>query len=234
MDHGDQAYEFVRVPCPGIGAEKRCIGRSQSLKATAEMYRAHTLRILLLLAALSLALAACGRTEIPEINAIDVSSESYPNDFLLTDHRGNPARLSDFRGKIVALFFGFTQCPDVCPTTLAAFSEVYAALGRDADQVQILFITIDPERDTQQLLAEYIPAFDRRFIALRGSAEETRRVADGYKVSYVKIPSKEGNYYTLDHTAYVFLFDRTGRLRLKVPHGQPATALLKLIREIQD
>lgn len=189
---------------------------------------------LILLAALSLLLVGCDRPKIPEVNAIDVSGEAYPNDFLLTDHRGKPTRLSDFRGKIVALFFGFTQCPDVCPTTLAEFAQVYRDLGRDADQVQVLFITIDPERDTQQLLGEYVPAFDSRFIGLRGSPEETRRVADAYKVTYLKIKAKEGDFYTLDHTAYVFLFDRTGLLRLKVPHGQPAASLVKLIREIQD
>lgn len=191
-------------------------------------------RTLLLLAALSLPLAGCDRPESPEINAIDVGGESYPNDFLLTDHRGKPIRLSDFRGKIVALFFGFTQCADVCPTMLAEFSQVYRDLGRDADQVQVLFVTIDPERDTQQLLAEYLPAFDSRFIGLRGSPEETRRVADAYKVTYQKSAAKEGGFYTLDHTAYVFLFDRAGRLRLKVPHGQSAPALTRLIREIRD
>lgn len=190
-------------------------------------------RALLLLVALSMPLTGCERTAAPEIDAIDVSSESYPNDFLLTDHRGKPVRLSDFRGKIVALFFGFTQCPDVCPTTLTTFSQVYRDLGRDADQVQVLFVTIDPERDTQQLLAEYMPAFDSRFIGLRGSPEEIRQVAEAYKVTYQKIPAKQGSFYTLDHTAYVFLFDRAGRLRLKVPHGQSAPALVRLIREVQ-
>lgn len=189
---------------------------------------------LLLLAALSLPLAGCDRSATSDIDAIDVSGEPYPNDFLLTDHNGKARRLSDFRGKIVALFFGFTQCPDVCPTTLTAFSQVYRDLGRDADQVQVLFVTIDPERDTQQLLTEYMPAFDSRFIGLRGSPEEIRRVAEAYKVTYQKIPATQGGFYTLDHTAYVFLFDRAGRLRLKVPHGQSAPSLVRLIREIQD
>lgn len=191
-------------------------------------------RILLLLAALSFSLAGCDRHEDREINAIDASSESYPDDFVLTDHRGKTVRLSDFRGKVVALFFGFTQCPVVCPTTLAEFSQVYRDLGRDADQVQVLFVTIDPERDTQQLLAEYVPAFDNRFTGLWGSSEEIRRVADAYKVHSQKIFSKGGNSYTMDHTALVFLFDRNGRLRLKVPHGQSAQALTRLIREIRD
>lgn len=191
-------------------------------------------RALLLLAALFLPLAGCDRGESREINATDATSESYPTDFALTDHRGKPVRLSDFRGKVVALFFGFTQCPDVCPTTLAEFSQVYRDLGGDADQVQVLFVTIDPERDTQQLLAEYLPAFDNRFIGLWGNSEEIRRVADTYKVTYQKIPAKNGNSYTMDHTALVFLFDGNGRLRLKVPHGQSAQALTRLIREIRD
>lgn len=203
------------------------------MKKLPEMSGGLAVGALLLLAALSVPLAGCDRTDTPEIDAIDVSSESYPNDFHLTDHRGKVVRLSDFRGKIVALFFGFTQCPDVCPTTLTEFSQVYRELGHDADQVQVLFVTIDPERDTQQLLAEYVPAFDRRFIGLHGSPEEIRRVAEAYKVTYQKVPTGEGKFYTLDHTAYIFLFDRAGRLRLKVPHGQSAPALVRLIREIQ-
>lgn len=191
-------------------------------------------RTLLLLAALFLPLAGCDRDDGREINATDASSDSYPTDFVLTDHRGKPVRLSDFRGKVVALFFGFTQCPDVCPTTLAEFSQVYRDLGRDADQVQVLFVSIDPERDTQQLLAEYLPAFDSRFLGLRGSSEDVRRVADAYKVTYRKIHARNGNSYTMDHTALVFLFDGKGRLRLKVPHGQSAQALTRLIREIRD
>jgi protein SCO1/2 len=177
--------------------------------------------------------AACDRgPPVKDIEAIDVGSDAYPTDFTLTDHRGKAVRLSDFRGRIVALFFGFTQCPDVCPTTLSDFAQVNRNLGRDAERLQVLFVTIDPERDTQQLLAEYIPAFDARFIGLRGSPEEIRRVADGFKVTYRKIPAREGNFYTLDHTAYVFLFDKTGRLRLKVPHGQSAEALTRLVREV--
>ncbi|MDR2238917.1 MAG: SCO family protein [Zoogloeaceae bacterium] len=184
--------------------------------------------------ALWLPLAGCERdAPPPEPDAIDVSGEAYSNDFHLTDHNGKTVRLSDFRGKIVALFFGFTQCPDVCPTTLAAFAEVYRDLGSDADRVQVLFVTIDPERDTQQLLAEYVPAFNARFIGLRGTPEETRRVADMYKVSYQKIPTG-GDSYTLDHTAYVFIFDRAGHLRFKVPHGQPPAALTRLIRELES
>lgn len=191
-------------------------------------------RTLLLLAALLLPLAACDRGESREINATDTTSESYPTDFVLTGHRGKHVRLSDYRGKVVALFFGFTQCPDVCPTTLAEFSQVYRELGRDADQVQVLFVTIDPERDTLQLLAEYLPAFDSRFVGLWGNSEEVRKVADAYKVTYQKILAKNGNSYTMDHTALVFLFDGNGRLRLKVPHGQSAQALIRLIREIRD
>lgn len=186
-----------------------------------------------LLLALAVPLAGCDRAAVPEISAIDASGESLPEDMVLTDHTGKPKRLTDYKGKIVALFFGFTQCPAVCPTTLAEFAQVYRQLGPDADQVQVLFVTIDPEQDTQQLLAEFMPTFDPRFIGLRGTAEQTRRVAEAFKVSYVKVPAKAGDY-TFDHTTYVFLLDRSGRLRLRVPHGQSAAALVSLIREIQQ
>ena len=167
-----------------------------------------------------------------EVTAVDVSGESYPTDFTLTDHTGKIRKLSDFRGKIVALFFGYTQCPDVCPTTLSAFSEVLRILGPDADRVQVLFITVDPERDTQQLLSEYIPAFDSRFVGLYGDMETTRRIAAGYHVTFEKIPTSSAGNYTMDHTAYVFFFDGKGRLWLKVPHGQSAQTVAALIREI--
>jgi len=222
-----------------MNARTRIVNRIVTLwPKTLELFGIRRQTVLAALAAimtLGLPLSGCDRAPPPpEPDAIDVSSEAYANDFTLTDHRGKTTRLSDFRGKIVALFFGFTQCPDVCPTTLITFSEVYRNLGPDADQVQVLFVSVDPERDTQQLLAEYIPAFNPKFTGLRGTPEEIRRVADMYKVSYQKIPTSGGKSYTIDHTAYVFLFDRAGHLRFKVPHGQPAAALTALIREMEN
>lgn len=179
-------------------------------------------------------LSGCGDEKRErEIEAVDASGDLQPRDFELTDHTGKRRRLSEFRGKIVALFFGYTQCPDICPTTLSEFIQVNRALGTDADSLQVLFITVDPERDTQQLLGEYMPAFDARFIGMYGTQEELARVAAAFAVSYAKIPGQSGDTYSMDHTAYVFLLDKAGRLRLKVPHGQAASALVRLIREIE-
>jgi protein SCO1/2 len=169
-----------------------------------------------------------------EIEAIDAGDKDYPRDFTLTDHNGKPRHLSEFRGKVVALFFGFTRCPDVCPTTLSEFAQVDRMLGADAQRVQVLFVTVDPERDTRQLLSQYVPSFDSRFLGLSGSSAQTRKAADAFEVTYQKIAGPTPADYTMDHTAYVFLLDPSGRLRLKVPYGQRAEALLKLIRELMD
>ena len=168
-----------------------------------------------------------------EIQAVDVSGPDAPRDFSLTDHNGKLRHLSEFRGKVVALFFGFTHCPEVCPTTLAEFARVDRMLGAEAERVQVVFVTVDPDRDTPQVLARYVPSFDPRFVGLSGSAEEIRKAADAFDVTYEKIPGRTAGEYTIDHTAYVFLLDTSGRLRLKVPYGQSADALLKLIRELQ-
>ena len=139
---------------------------------------------------------------------------SLRRDFSLRDHHGNPRTLADFRGKAVVVFFGYTQCPDVCPTTLTSLAAAMKRLGPDADRVQVLFITVDPERDTAALLSKYVPAFDPRFLALRGSAEETERTAKEFRVRYQKQPGTSLGGYTIDHSLGTFLFDPQGRLRL--------------------
>lgn len=204
--------------------------------ARKRVYRVGMKRTFVGAAALALGLlAGCDASAPPaEIQALDASGKDYPTDFALTDHHGKPRRLSEFRGKVVALFFGFTQCPEVCPTTLAEFAQVYRALGPDADRVQVIFVTLDPERDTRELLAQFVPAFDARFLALSGTPEQTRQVADAYDVTYRKVAGRTPGFYTIDHTSYIFLFDASGRLRLKMPHGQPAPAIERLIREIQE
>ena len=181
----------------------------------------------------ALLLSSCdGQMRDKDIEAIDAADDLRVRDFELKDHSGQRRRLSEFRGKVVALFFGYTQCPDVCPTTLAQFVHVNRELGDKADGLQVLFVTVDPERDTQQLLAEYMPMFHPRFIGMYGTREELKQVTDAFSVSYAKIPGTSSTSYTMDHTAYVFLIDPTGRLRLKVPHGQNAAALISLIRDI--
>ena len=141
--------------------------------------------------------------------------------------------LADFKGKAVVMFFGYTHCPDVCPTTLAELKGVMEALGPDADRVQVLFVTVDPERDTQQLLAQYVPAFDSRFTGMRPADEAAlQKVTKDFKVYYAKVPGTSPGNYTMDHSAGSYVFDPQGRLRLFIRHGQgpePIAHDLKLL-----
>jgi protein SCO1/2 len=164
-------------------------------------------------------LAACTEKPAAFINT-DITGIDYAHDFQLTDHNGKPRTLADFKGKAVLVFFGYTQCPDVCPTTMAEMATVLQQLGKDADRLQVLFITLDPERDTQELLSKYVPAFDKRFLGLRGDAAATAKVAKDFKVFYQKVPGQDPANYTMDHTAGSYLFDPQGRIRLFVRHGQ--------------
>jgi protein SCO1/2 len=150
----------------------------------------------------------------------DVTGLGYASDFALTDHTGKQRTLADFKGKAVLVFFGFMNCPDVCPTTMAEMAGVMKALGPDADRVQVLFITVDPERDTPELLAKYVPAFDPRFLGLTGDKAAIEKVAKEFRVFYQKSPGKEPGSYTMDHTAGSYVFDPQGRVRLFVRHGQ--------------
>jgi protein SCO1 len=162
----------------------------------------------------------------------DVTGLEYAKDFALPDHNGKMRTLADFKGKAVVVFFGYTQCPDVCPTTMAEMASVMQRLGPLADKVQVLFITIDPERDTQQLLSKYVPSFDPRFLGLVGDKNATEKVAKEFKVFYQKVPGKESGSYSMDHTAGSYVFDPQGRIRLFVRHGQGAEPIahdLKLL-----
>ena len=171
-----------------------------------------------LLICLFLGLAAC--TDKAAFSNTDLTGLDYARDFQLTDHNGKPRTLADFKGKAVLVFFGYTQCPDVCPTTMAEMAAVMQQLGNQADRLQVLFITLDPQRDTQQLLAKYVPAFDSRFLGLYGDAAATAKVAKEFKVFYQKVPAKDPANYTVDHTAGSYVFDPQGRIRLFVRHGQ--------------
>lgn len=166
-----------------------------------------------------LLLAGCGGSET-HFSSTDITGVGYGKDFSLTDHHGKPRRLEDFRGKVVTLFFGYTQCPDVCPTNLSAMAQVLKLLGSDAQRVQVLFATVDPERDTQELLAQYVPSFDPSFLGLRGDAEATRKTAQEFKVFYQKVPGRTPTSYSVDHTTGTYVFDPQGRLRLYVRHGE--------------
>jgi protein SCO1 len=167
-------------------------------------------------------LAACGGSG-PKFKSTDITGVDYGKSLELEDTSGRVRHLADFRGKAVVLFFGFTHCPDVCPTTLADLAGVMKALGADADRVQVLFVTVDPERDTPQDLDQYVHAFDPRFIALRGDPAATARVAKEFKIYYEK--RKQGDTYTVDHSAQSYVIDPAGRLRLLVRHDRLAEDL---------
>lgn len=185
---------------------------------------------------LGLGLAACGdrapagappaaAPAVTFTNA-DLTGANYAQDFALTDHHGKPRTLADFKGKLVVMFFGYTQCPDVCPTTMAEMANVMKQLGAQADQVQVLFVTIDPARDTQELLSHYVPAFDARFLGLYGDAAATAKVAKQFKVFYAKVEGQTPDSYSMDHTAGSYVFDRNGKLRLFLRHGQGAAPIV--------
>jgi protein SCO1/2 len=170
-------------------------------------------------ALLALVVGACD-PEKPRFEASDVTGSAFGRDFQLTDHNGKPRTLADFRGKVVVMFFGYTQCPDVCPTTLSDLAATLQKLGPDATRVQVLFVTIDPERDTPELLSQYVPAFNPTFLGLYGDAAATAATAREFKVLYQKQPGSTPGSYSMDHSAGTFIFDPQGRLRLYVTHGQ--------------
>jgi protein SCO1/2 len=172
----------------------------------------------LLFAALLLLAAGCQRSD--GFRSTDITGAEFGRDFTLTDQRGVPRTLADFKGKAVAVFFGYTHCPDVCPTTLAELASAMKKLGTAADKVQVLLITVDPERDTPDVLGPYVTAFDPRFLALRGDADQTAQVAREFKVIYQKVGGKAPDNYTMDHSAGTYIFDPQGRLRLYVGYGQ--------------
>lgn len=186
-----------------------------------------------LLQALSIALivAACTQ-QGPQFKASDVTGSSFGRDFTLQDANGKTRTLADFRGKAVVVFFGYTQCPDVCPTTLASLAEAMKQLGPDADRVQVLFVTVDPDRDTADILSKYVPAFDSRFLGLRGNAEETERTAKEFRILYQKQPGTTRGSYTVDHSAGTFIFDPQGRLRLFVGMTQGPDVFAHDLREL--
>ena len=181
--------------------------------------------------ALAIVLTGCGARG-PSFQATDLTGASFGRDFELTAPDGKPRRLADFRGKAVVMFFGYTQCPDVCPTTLAALAEAMKRLGPDADRVQVLFVTIDPERDTPALLSQYVPAFDPRFLGLYGDADATARTAKEFKILYQKAPGATAASYTMDHSAGTYVFDPQGRLRLYVNNGRGPDVFEHDIREL--
>ena len=164
---------------------------------------------------------ACSNQNI-KFNNVDITgSKAFAKDFSLTDHHGKKRELAEFKGQLVVMFYGFTQCPDVCPTTMTEMQGVMELLGKDANRVQVMFVTVDPERDTQELLSQYVPAFDKRFLGLRPqSTEELEKITKDFKVFYKKVPGNSPTSYTIDHTAGSYVFDTKGQLRLFLKHQQ--------------
>jgi protein SCO1/2 len=185
----------------------------------------------LLGALVALALAACA-PEGPKFRSTDITGVDYGRELALTGHDGKPRTLADFRGKAVVVFFGFTHCPDVCPTTLAEMAGVMKALGKDAERVQVLFVTVDPERDTREVLATYVPAFDPRFLGLYGDAAATQRVAKEFKIFFEKRAGAAPGSYTVDHSAQTYVLDTSGRLRLFTRHERIAQDLAEDLRTL--
>jgi len=187
---------------------------------------------ILFLFSLFLILGGCDSK--PPFVSSDISYADFGKDFALTDHHGQPRTLADFRGKAVVMFFGYTQCPDVCPTTMSAMSEVMKQLGPDAAKVQVLFVSVDPERDTPELLAQYVPAFNPSFLGLYSDPQTTAKTAQDFHIFYKKQPGSTPNTYTVDHTAGSYAYDPQGKLRLYIKYGENPAVIAKDLKLLID
>ena len=174
-------------------------------------------------------LTACS-PDGPAFRGVNITGADYARDFSLTDHNGQQRSLKDFRGKVVVVFFGFTQCPDVCPTSMQELAEVKAALGADGERLQGIFISVDPERDTLELLKAYMENFDPSFLALRPTPEQLPALAKDFKIHYKKVDGTTPTSYTLDHSAGSYLYDPQGRLRVYHRYGSGTEALTEDVR----
>ena len=173
-----------------------------------------------------LALAGCSDSAKPAFSAIDMTGADYAKDFDLIDFNGQPRSLKDYRGKVVVMFFGYTQCPDVCPTSMSELVAVKKQLGVDGNKVQALFVTLDPERDTPDVLRTYMANFDASFVGLHAATpEKLAVVAKDYKVYYKKVEGKSASSYTMDHSAGMYIYDTQGRLRLYTRYGSGSAAV---------
>lgn len=175
----------------------------------------------------SLMLGGCHSSATPDsssaltgLHGTDITGADFANTLQLTDHTGKPTQLSDFKGKVVVLFFGYTHCPDICPTTMSELANAMKKMGANSDQIQVLFVTLDPERDTPSVLAQYVPSFDKRFIGLYGSPDQIANVASNFKIFYSKQQEQGQSGYTIDHSAGVYVFDKQGKIRIYLKYGQ--------------
>ncbi|CAM8665948.1 Copper chaperone SCO1/SenC [Comamonadaceae bacterium] len=176
-------------------------------------------------------LSACSESK-PQFSSVDVTGVTYAKDFELTDHNGQVRRLGDFKGKIVVMFFGFTQCPDVCPTSMTELAEVKKALGADGDKLQGLFVTVDPARDTPEVLKGYMENFDPTFLALYTTPDKLAALAKDFKVYYKRVDGQTPTSYTMDHSAGSYIYDTKGNLRLFTRYGSGAKVLAADIQQL--
>ena len=185
---------------------------------------------------MAVALAACDQLGSPsakqQFQGVDITGAEYARTLSLPDQNGQPRTLDDFKGKVTVVFFGYTQCPDVCPTTMAELAQVKKALGKDGDRVQAVFVTVDPERDTPEALKAYMASFDPSFVALRGTLDQTKAAAKEFKVFFAKVPGKVEGSYTMDHTAGSYVLDGKGNVRLFVRYGSSTEALTADIKAL--
>ncbi|MEN9419964.1 MAG: electron transport protein SCO1/SenC [Pseudomonadota bacterium] len=193
--------------------------------------------VLAALAAAAWGLAGCDRLGLggekaPPFHGIDITGANYANELALPDPEGRPRTLAEFKGRVLVVFFGFTQCPDVCPTTLGELAAAKRALGADGARVQGIFVTVDPARDTPEVLRAYVAAFDPSFVALRGTDEQTRATAKAFKVYFNKVEGRTPETYTIDHTAGAYVFDAKGRVRLFTRHGGSTEALVSDLKRL--
>ncbi|MCZ2103164.1 MAG: SCO family protein [Comamonadaceae bacterium] len=185
-----------------------------------------------LLAGISPVFVACTEQPKAAFHGVDITGADYARDLPLTDQFGQERHIKDFEGKVVAVFFGYTHCPDVCPTTMAELADVKRELGADGDRLQAIFVTVDPQRDTPEILKAYMANFDPSFLALRGSPEELAAVAKDFKIFYKQVPGPTPTSYTMDHSAGMYLFDPEGRLRLFQRYGSSAQDLVEDVRAL--
>lgn len=186
----------------------------------------------LAIACACLALAGCEKPL--QFNSVDVTGKDYGPALRLPDAAGEPRSLADFAGKVVVVFFGYTQCPDACPTSLSLMADVTQRLGDEGKRLQTVFITVDPERDTAELVGRYAAAFNPTFVALRGDLEQTRVVAKALNVFYEKRGDVASGRYTVDHTAGLYVFDGKGRARLFVRYGETPERLIEDLKLLLD
>ena len=178
-------------------------------------------------------LTGCSKDK-PEFRGVDITGADYARDFQLTDHNGQQRSTKDFAGKVVVMFFGFTQCPDVCPTSMQELAEVKQQLGKDGDRLQGIFVTVDPERDQLAMLKSYMQNFDSSFLALRPTPEQLPALAKDYKIYYKKVDGKTPTSYTMDHSAGSYVYDPQGRLRVYHRYGSGTEALAADVRALLD